>query len=252
MDEWRLRLTMIWVLFALSFVSFIVLMFIPAPYGRHVRPGWGPVIPARVGWIAMEAPAVLVFAWAFFAGERWSHPAPLALFALWQMHYVYRTFVFPFRMHGGKPMTLLVAAFVALLVTAPYGYLNGRQLSHFGEYPTSWLADPRFLVGSVLFIVGFAINFQSDNILMKLRKPGESGHKIPKGGLFRWVSCPNYFGELVEWSGWALATWSLAGLAFAVWGAVNLVPRALANHRWYRETFADYPPERRALIPGLF
>jgi 3-oxo-5-alpha-steroid 4-dehydrogenase 1 len=151
----------------------------------------------------MEAPAVLVFAWAFFAGERWSHPAPLALFALWQMHYLYRTFVFPFRMHGGKPMTLLVAAFVALLVTAPYGYLNGRQLSHFGEYPTSWLADPRFLVGCVLFIVGFAINFQSDNILMKLRKLGESGHKIPKGGLFRWVSCPNYFGELVEWSGWA-------------------------------------------------
>ena len=36
MDEWRLHMTMIWVLFALSFISFIVLMFIPAPYGRHV------------------------------------------------------------------------------------------------------------------------------------------------------------------------------------------------------------------------
>jgi competence protein ComGC len=40
MDEWRLRMTMIWVLFVLSFVSFILLMFIPAPYGRHVRPEW--------------------------------------------------------------------------------------------------------------------------------------------------------------------------------------------------------------------
>ena len=154
MDEGRLHMTMIWVLFALSFGSFILLLFIPAPYGRHVRPGWGPVIPARAGWIAMEAPAVLVFAWAFFAGERWFHPAPLALFALWQMHYVYRTFVFPFRTHGGKPMTLLVAAFVAFLVTAPYGYLNGRQLSHFGEYPASWLVDPRCLAGGALFIMG--------------------------------------------------------------------------------------------------
>ena len=100
-------------------------------------------------------------------------------------------------------------------------------------------------------MLGVIINFQSDTILMKLRRPGETGHKVPAGGLFRWVSCPNYFGELVEWSGFALATWSLAGLAFAVWGAANLIPRALANHRWYRETFADYPSERRALIPGL-
>jgi hypothetical protein len=124
---------------ALALLSFVVLMFVPAPYGRYVRPRWGPLISARVGWIAMEMPAVLVFAWAFFAGERWFHPAPLVLFTLWETHYVHRAFVYPFRTHGGKPMTLLVAAFVALCVTAPYGYLNGRQLSHFGQYPTSWL-----------------------------------------------------------------------------------------------------------------
>jgi hypothetical protein len=51
----------------------------------------------------------------FLRGERWLNPAPLALFTLWQVHYVHRAFVFPFRTHGGKPMTLLVAAFVALL-----------------------------------------------------------------------------------------------------------------------------------------
>ena len=55
------------VLLALSLLSFVVLMFVPAPYGRHVRAGWGPLVSARVGWIAMETPAVLVFAWAFFA-----------------------------------------------------------------------------------------------------------------------------------------------------------------------------------------
>jgi steroid 5-alpha reductase family enzyme len=107
------------------------------------------------------------------------------------------------------------------------------------------------LIGSALFLAGFVINYRSDAILMALRGPGESGYKIPRGGLFRWLSCPNYFGEILEWSGWAIATWSVPGLAFALWGAANLVPRARATHRFYRETFPDYPKERRALVPGL-
>ena len=57
--------------------------------------------------------------------------------------------------------------------------------------------------------------------------------------------------ELLEWVGFAIASWSLPGLAFAVYTAANLVPRALANRRWYRERFPDYPSERKALIPFL-
>jgi 3-oxo-5-alpha-steroid 4-dehydrogenase 1 len=135
--------------------------------------------------------------------------------------------------------------------TAPYGYLNGRQAGHFGRYPASWLVDPRFLTGAALFLGGFLVNLHYDRILIRLRGPRETGHRMPVGGLFRWLSCPNYFGELIEWAGWAMATWSLPGLAYALWGAANLVPRALANHRWYRDTFPGYPPERRALLPGL-
>lgn len=97
---------------------------------------------------------------------------------------------------------------------------------------------------------GFALNLHSDNTLLKLRKPGETGYSIPQGGGFRYVSCPNYLGEVMEWAGWALATWSLAGLAFFVFTAANLVPRALSHHRWYRERFEDYPPGRRAIIRG--
>ena len=58
--------------------------------------------------------------------------------------------------------------------------------------------------------------------------------------------------EIVEWLGWALLTWSPAGLAFAAWTMANLVPRARAHHRWYRERFPDYPARRKALVPGLF
>ncbi len=79
--------------------------------------------------------------------------------------------------------------------------------------------------------------------------PARPATGFPHGGAFRWVSCPNYLGEIVEWIGWALATWSLAGTAFALYTMANLAPRAVAHHRWYRERFADYPPQRRALVP---
>lgn len=251
MNEAQIFSTLIYSLLALSVVVFLVLMFITAPYGRHARGGWGPEIPSRVGWILMEAPCVIVFSLAFFSGERWRGAAPLALFALWQLHYFHRAFIFPFRMRGGKSMALLVAL-MGVAFNCINGYINGRYLTHFGEYSSSWLADPRFLVGAALFVSGFVINFQSDSILLNLRKPGESGYKLPRGGFYRWLSCPNYFGELLEWTGWAIASWSLPGLAFAVWTAANLVPRARANHRWYQEKFPDYPPERRAVVPGLY
>ena len=108
------------------------------------------------------------------------------------------------------------------------------------------------ITGLVLFLSGFILNRWADRVLHNLRKPGETAYKIPYGGFYRWISCPNYLGEIIEWAGWAVATWSLPGLAFAVWTCANLVPRARANHAWYKKHFADYPPERKALIPKLW
>ena len=109
--------------------------------------------------------------------------------------------------------------------------------------------DPRFLLGVSVFFLGMIINIKSDNILFSLRDDGSTGYKIPRGGLFERVSSPNYLGEIIEWIGFAIATWSLAGLTFAVWTFCNLAPRAFAHHRWYKEEFDDYPKNRKALIP---
>jgi 3-oxo-5-alpha-steroid 4-dehydrogenase 1 len=140
---------------------------------------------------------------------------------------------------------------MAIVFNVINAYLNARWISELGAYPTEWLRDPRFLVGTLLFAKGMFVNVQSDNILFRLRKPGESGYRIPRGGAYRFVSSPNYLGELIEWGGWAIATWSLAGLAFFLFTFANLVPRAIAHHKWYRATFPDYPKERRAVIPWL-
>ncbi len=244
---------LLWSYLGLAVVTFLSLQLVVAPYGRHTRGGWGPQISSTWGWVIMEAPAALGFATIYWLGERRLQPGALALFALWELHYLNRAFVFPFRRRGGdKPMPLVIAA-VAVVFNLPNAYLNARWITHFSTgYGAGWLIDPRFVVGATLFLVGLAINWHSDRVLRELRRPGETGYKIPVGGLYRLVSCPNYLGEMLEWTGWAVAAWSPAGLMFALYTAANLIPRARANHRWYRETFADYPAERRAVVPLLY
>ena len=59
-------------------------------------------------------------------------------------------------------------------------------------------------------------------------------------------------GEILEWVGWAILTWSWVGLSFAVWTAANLAPRAIAHHRYYRQKIDGYPQGRKALLPYVY
>ena len=236
---------------ALAGITFLALWFIVAPYGRHVRPGWGPSLPAKVGWILMESPAVVAFIALYAQGNHSREPVPLVLAALWLIHYFQRVLIFPFRLKpGAKEIPVLVAllGFAFNLLNAS---VNAPQVSAYGAYEPSWLVDPRFIIGAFLFFAGLTINIRADSVLLRLRKPGVSGYSVPKGALHDLVASPNYLGEILEWTGWAIATWSLAGGAFAIYTAANLVPRAVANLEWYRASFPDYPPKRRAIFPWL-
>lgn len=194
-------------------------------------------------------PGGSVFAGVYAFGRHRTEAAPLVLLCLWQVHYVHRAFFFPFRLlNAAKRMPALVAG-LAVSFNLLNGWINARWISDLGTYPSTWLRDPRFILGAAAFGVGFLINVSSDRTLLRLRKPGDHGYHIPRGSLFEWVSCPNYLGEIIEWFGWALATWSWAGLAFAVYTVANLAPRALTHHAWYRRQFPDYPQGRKALLP---
>jgi protein-S-isoprenylcysteine O-methyltransferase Ste14 len=253
MTEAALHTYLSWGLICTGLVTFIVLFFITAPYGRHyTNQGWGPKIPNRPAWVLMEAPSVIVFAFVYCQGDQASNLAPLALLALWQLHYVHRTFIFPFRLKtSGKHMPALVML-LGMSFNTLNAYLNARWISAFGHYDSQWVLSLPFWIGVILFVIGFVINIQSDSILINLRKPGETGYKIPKGGLYEWVSTPSYLGELLEWLGFAIATWSLSGLAFFIFTAANLIPRAVSNHRWYQENFENYPSKRKRLLPYIF
>jgi 3-oxo-5-alpha-steroid 4-dehydrogenase 1 len=107
--------------------------------------------------------------------------------------------------------------------------------------------------GAALWLTGLLINVQADNILISLRKDKKKkgDYKIPRGGMFEYVSAANYFGEIVEWTGFAVASeFALPCVAFAVFTFANLFPRALAYHRFYLDRFPSYAKlNRKACIP---
>jgi protein-S-isoprenylcysteine O-methyltransferase Ste14 len=211
-------------------------------------------MPNWLGWLLMESVSVIVFASMFIIGSVPPTSTTVIFLIMWEVHYLQRSFIYPFLMRDGQKKMPLVIALLAAGFNLGNAYINGRYLFHFsaGRYTTVWLLDQRFIIGMVLFISGFCINLWADHKLRSLRQPGETGYKIPYGGLYRYISCPNYLGEILEWTGWAIATWSLPGLAFAIWTFANLAPRAQTNHKWYHEHFEEYPSERKALIPGVW
>ena len=226
-----------------SAVVFPVLRVVPAPYGRHARKGWGPSVSARLGWMVMESPSVWLIVWAFWNLSPF-HDQPQAAWVLipWLIHYLQRTLVFPFLLKAPRPMPVVTVA-MALVFNFFNAIGNGAALEPRG-------LSLKVVLGLAIWAVGLVINLRADAALRGLRKQAGE-YPLPRGGLFEWVSCPNYLGECLEWLGFALIASTLASFALFVFTVANLLPRALTHHRWYRQKFPDYPPQRKAMIPFL-
>lgn len=247
---------------ALAFAALVAVTapFVPSPYGRFASDRFGVALDPRLGWMLMELPASLSFLYFFFSGPNWSDTVPLVFLCVWLVHYGNRGFFFPLSIRsprGAKASFSLMVIAVGWVVTSLHGYLHAAFFSsHATHYTLDWLTDPRFLIGLPIYAASLALNIHSDAIVRGLRSRdevalGQKVYRIPRGGLYRWVTSPSYLTELTGWAGLALCTWSLAGVFIFAISAANLVPRAISTHRWYRERFPDYPRERTALIPYL-
>ncbi|KAI9085375.1 hypothetical protein K1719_032631 [Acacia pycnantha] len=245
-------------LFAIAPPTIISLRFLQAPYGKHHRSGWGPNLSPPLAWFLMESPTIWLTLLLFPHGRHSSNPRSLILISPFLLHYFNRTILYPLRLlrspssktASGFPLIIASIAFFFNLLNA---YVQARWVSHYKDYAEGdglfWL---RFCGGAAVFVCGVWINVWSDRELLRLKRQGK-GYVVPRGGIFELVSCPNYFGETVEWLGWAVMSWSWAGLGFFVYTFVNLVPRARANHEWYLDKFGeDYPKNRKAVIPFLY
>ena len=238
-----------WVLVAS--VTFIYLFFVNAPYGRHMRQGWGKSISARAGWVIMESPCViLIIIYGLLMKDRLLLIHEIFLL-LWLIHYVHRSFIYPFLIdltNPKMPISIAASAFFFNIINVNVQTIG---IYYFTEYPENWIASEAFLIGIFIFFIGMFINIKSDYLIISMRKENGPGYYMPNKFLHKYISSPNYFGEIIEWIGWAILTWSISGVVFALWTIANLVPRAFAHHKWYQNKFPDYPKNRKAIIPGI-
>lgn len=248
-DAYFIELNYIWIGIAIITFLSLILLKIRAPYGRHANEKWGKMIANHWGWFWMELPAFLLFPLITVFGPREKDILTWILVGMWTLHYFNRTIIFPFRLRTrGKKMPLTIV-FSALFFNGVNGFLNGYWLGFLA--PEDGSVSLLVIVGILLFFTGMYINMSTDNRLIALRKQ-QNGYQIPRGWLFKYISCPNHFGEIIEWTGFAIAAWSVPAATFAIWTFCNLAPRALNHHEWYQETFNDYPKERKAFLPKIW
>jgi 3-oxo-5-alpha-steroid 4-dehydrogenase 1 len=238
---------------------FLSLYFVaPSPWGKtatfrlptSLQSFFGPTVPARLAWFVYESPNLVWSLLCFVRRSRRLDRVNAALFSLYVLHYIQRTLIYPFMMKSGRKGIPLTTAALAFIYCNINGYLQARSLCEFDSLGDSFFDGPFVVVGLILFVVGAAVNLHSDSVLRKLSGNG-SGYQIPFGGCFRYVSTPHFFGEIVEWCGFCLASrCTLASTSFWLFTMANLIPRGVAHHRWYQDEFKDkYPRGRKAVIP---
>lgn len=249
-------------MFVLAIVVYVALFWFKAGYGYLSSSNWGPKINNRTAWVLMECPAfifMLLYTISFMGYDsvRGNDRTVLLIMAgFYLVHYFQRSFIFPMLMRGKGKMPLAIMAMGMVFNTLNSYFIAGWLFAYAPEemYTKEWLTSPQFIIGALVFLTGMLINLDSDHVIRHLRKPGDNKHYIPRKGLYKYVTSANYFGELTEWVGYAILTWSPAGLLFAVWTFANLAPRAKALTAKYEEEFGDEYRDlhKKHLIPFIW
>lgn len=254
--------TFLGVMSIIALVVFIALFYIRAGYGMFRTAKWGWSVNNKLAWILMESPVFFVMFWLWsFSGVGFRTPQYL-FFLLFQLHYLQRSFIFPLMMKGKSRMPLAIVA-MGITFNVLNGVMQAGGLFWFPPLDDSRLSlyvagmdfvlRPAGILGVILFFAGMMINLHSDHVIRHLRAPGDTRHYLPAKGLYRYVTSANYFGELIEWIGFAVLTASPAAWVFVWWTAANLVPRAHAIHRHYVEEFgAEAVGDRKRIIPFVY
>ena len=245
------------VLWAMAFMGlfvFVTLYFVDAGYGKFRSNKWGYSINNKLGWVLMECPALIPIAYTIVALT----PSALAILfmSLYALHYVYRSFIFPVLLKGNSKMPLAITAMGATfnftnstLLCASVVAFPKESYTDICSYAGNW----NFWLGIVLFFMGMYTHMKADHTIRNLRKPGDTNHYLPKGGLFDYVTSANYFGELLEWTGFAILLCNPAAWMFVWWTAANLVPRAHAINKKYRAEFGnEQVGKRKCVIPFIY
>lgn len=255
----------LWVMIAIAVIVFIALYFVDAGYGMTISPKWGKAINNKIAWFLMEFPIFVTMFVLWLLSPHRMEAVSIVFLLIFETHYLQRSLIFPWLMKGKKSKMSLGIMFMGiafnLLNAMMQGYwlfyeaYNVNPQAQFIQAGTDWFCSWQFIVGLGIFMIGFVMNLHSDYIIRHLRKDdNDTKHYLPKGGMFKYVTSANYLGELTEWLGFAILTWSLSGLVFFIWTFANLVPRANTIYKRYRKEFDEEMKNKslKRVIPFIY
>jgi 3-oxo-5-alpha-steroid 4-dehydrogenase 1 len=236
-----------------SVVSFIALQFIPAHYGKFYDSKKNlPAVSNRFGWFVEETPNIIIT--LYYGYYFWKESANFNLInyfmiSFFFVHYIHRSFIYPFKLANTKklPLDVMVIGCSFCLANA---LMQNRSIFLFSKYSWDEINPAILAFGIILFLTGMYINIYHDYLMISLKK-GSNSYVLPSGGLFDYIASPNYFGEIIEWIGFALIVNTYSSWIFVFSTISNLSPRALQTLQWYKTKFENYPKERKAIIPYI-
>jgi len=241
----------IWIISSVFVVILQGIVGIKASYGRYNNSNSG--IPGRLAWFIQESPCFIIPSYLLY--QNWTSVSitKFLLMAFFLIHYFQRVFIYPMLIRGGKYswISVVLTAFICCCINS---YAIAEEILVYHIYPKDEWLSFHFIFGAIIFFTGFILNLQADSILRNLRKDNnERDYKIPRGGLFEYVSGANFLAESIEWTGYAICAWTLPAFAFSILTWANIAfGRAIQHHQFYLEKFKDeYPKNRKAVIPFI-
>lgn len=225
--------------------------FYSFPYGRTYIRGKSVLkveVPDRIAFILVHSSGLIIFMilfWKCKYTNMLSFPAIIYI-----IHYAHRVGVYPFsRSLKSKPWPLESVLYYSLV-----NCITGYTIAFMIIFDYKALALFVKILLTVLVGLSAFCAAVHDYQLSFLRAAGDSGYRIPSGLCFKWVSCPNYEFEMLQWIFYAcyfhLGT---PVISFVLWQFANLSARSKSSHEAYQKIFlSKYPEKRTAMIPFLY
>ena len=240
------------IIFAATIITLLTVLYLcfkPAPYGKFTPSGGvfsAFKINSKLAWLLQECPAFLIPFYIITFKYPSLTPMSLLGLGLFSLHYFNRSFVFPMLIKSNRdtPIETCLSAFAFCCFN---GWLQSTGIIESNHQTRDTYASG---LGFILFFVGMYINISADEHLRELAAQRVGNRYLtPFKGMFQYVSAANYFGEIVEWFGFALLLQTPGSAWFSLFTTLFLGQRGYQTHKYYLAKIDDYPKSRSSVFP---
>jgi very-long-chain enoyl-CoA reductase len=163
-------------------------------------------------------------------------------------HYIRRVLETQIDVRATDTIDVLKAFSLSFYYWFLYGYLVGVNIFS-PDFNSSFGLDK--IVYAILFLISEFNNYMCHNILRDLKVVNKGKRGIPTGNMFKYVSCANYFWEILSWVFFWLIANTMTSALFILWSIISMTYLAVSKHNNYVSNFDNYPKNRTAIIPFI-